>query len=250
MSADPNKLKDDFQREHGEWTPGWESLLRLDTDFFEAYLSMSTVPHRRQHLSPKVREFCRIAASAAATHLYVPGIRHHIRIAIELGATVDEIMEVLELTATLGIHAVNIGVPLLLEVLEEEGLAPEDEPLTGYQEQVKEEFISNRGYWHPFWEGVLRLDPEFLDAYMAFSSVPWQTGSLEPKTKELIYCAFDAAATHMFQPGLKLHIRNALKYGATKEEIMEVFEIVSTIGIHGPVVAAPILEEEWETAQA
>jgi alkylhydroperoxidase/carboxymuconolactone decarboxylase family protein YurZ len=37
-------------------------------------------------------------------------------------------------------------------------------------------------------------------------------------------------------------MRNALRYGATAEEIMEVLEIVSTIGIHGAVLAAPILE--------
>jgi alkylhydroperoxidase/carboxymuconolactone decarboxylase family protein YurZ len=85
---------------------------------------------------------------------------------------------------------------------------------------------------------------------VAFSSVPWREGVLEPKVKEFMYCAFDAAATHLYVPGLKLHMRNALRYGATAEEIMEVLEIVSTIGIHGAVLAAPILEaalDEFET---
>jgi alkylhydroperoxidase/carboxymuconolactone decarboxylase family protein YurZ len=39
----------------------------------------------------------------------------HIRNALRHGATVAEIMEVLELTSVLGIHTVTEGVPILLE---------------------------------------------------------------------------------------------------------------------------------------
>lgn len=78
--------------------------------------------------------------------------------------------------------------------------------------------------------------------------MPWRTGVLEPKVKELMYCAFDAAATHLYVPGLKLHMRNALGYGATKEEIMEMLEIVSVIGIHGAQLAAPLLEQALDAA--
>lgn len=63
------------------------------------------------------------------------------------------------------------------------------------------------------------------------------------QVKELIYCAFDVAATHLYQPGLKLHMRNALGYGATPEEIMEVLEIATLLSIHTLEVAAPILEQ-------
>ena len=116
-------------------------------------------------------------------------------------------MEVLELTSTLGIHASNIGVPLLLEVLEEEGLRDGPAPLDERQEQLKAEFTANRGYWHEFWDGMLELDPDLFEAYIEFSSVPWKTGTLEPKVKELVYIAFDASATHLYVPGLKLHMR-------------------------------------------
>jgi alkylhydroperoxidase/carboxymuconolactone decarboxylase family protein YurZ len=45
----------------------------------------------------------------------------HIRNAIRLGATRQEIMEVLELTRVLGIHSTTHGVPILLEELEAAG---------------------------------------------------------------------------------------------------------------------------------
>ncbi|MEU7816918.1 carboxymuconolactone decarboxylase family protein [Pseudonocardia sp. NPDC049154] len=71
--------------------------------------------------------------------------------------------------------------------------------------------------------------------------MPWKTGTLEPKVKEMIYIAFDAAATHLYVPGLKLHLRNAVRLGATQDELMEVLSIVSVIGIHAATTAAPIL---------
>ncbi|ANN66141.1 carboxymuconolactone decarboxylase family protein [Bordetella bronchialis] len=238
-------LRDAYVRLRGTWAPEWESILRLDPGFFEAYLNLAAVPWKKNHLEAKVKEFIHIAADAAATHLYRPGIRVHIEAAIRHGATREELMEVLALTSTLGIHAANVGVPLLIEVLREEGLRDGPAPLDARQEALKQDFRKHRGYWHETFDGLLELDPEFFQAYLDFSSVPWRGGVLPPKVKELIYCAFDASATHLYLPGLKLHMRNAIGYGATPQEIMEMLEIVSTIGIHAAAEAAPILEEAW-----
>lgn len=244
LTPEQQRIKDEFIRVRGTWSEAWESVLRLDAGFLDSYRRLSSVPWNRDRLPAKVKEFIYIAMDAAATHLYHPGIRQHIRAALNHGATAEEIMEVLELTATLGIHACNIGVPLLLEVLEEEGLRTGPAPLDERREQLKADFTKKRGYWHDFWDGLLELDPDLFEAYLDFSGVPWTTGVLEPKVKELIYIAFDASATHLYEPGLKLHIRNAIGYGATPEEIMEVFAIVSVLGIHTVIESAPILEEE------
>jgi alkylhydroperoxidase/carboxymuconolactone decarboxylase family protein YurZ len=244
LSPRQQDLKDEFIRVRGAWADTWQSILQLDPDFLEAYLNFSAVPWRKNHLDNKVKELMYIAVDAAATHLYVPGIRQHIKAAFAFGATPGEIMEVIELASTLGIHAMNIGVPILVEVLEEKGLRTEPAPLNEYQEGLKAEFVKMRGYWHPFWNEMLELDPEIFETYTAFSSVPWKTGTLEPKIKELVYIAFDCAATHLYVKGLKLHIENAIGYGATAQEILEVMEIASVIGIHAATVAVPILAEE------
>jgi alkylhydroperoxidase/carboxymuconolactone decarboxylase family protein YurZ len=152
---------------------------------------------------------------------------------------------VLQLTSTIGIHACNCGVPILLEELAHAGRPFDlDQPLTARQEQIKSDFTAARGYWNEFWDGLLRLDPEFFAAYSDFSAYPWQHGTLEPKVRELIYTAFDASATHMYQPGLRQHIRNALALGATGPEIMEVLELASGIGVEAMVLAAPALIED------
>ncbi|MEM5403400.1 carboxymuconolactone decarboxylase family protein [Paraburkholderia unamae] len=247
---DPQEIKADFERVHGVWNAAWESMLRLDAGFVDAYVTFSRVPQRRNHLGTKVRAFIALAADACATQLHEPGVAHHIDEALTGGATREEVMEVLELVSTIGIHTSNVGVPVLLEVLEEAGLRSGPAALDERQHTLKVAFETNRGYWHPTWEGLLELDPDMFEAYVAFSSVPWRTGVLSPKVKEFIYCAFDASSTHLYVPGLKLHMRNALRYGATAEELMELLEIVSTTGIHGAELGAPLLEAAWERHRA
>ncbi|RYP26976.1 hypothetical protein DL767_007839 [Monosporascus sp. MG133] len=259
MSSDEEKrkLKEQFAAQLGEnaFHAGWESLLSLDPAFFSASLSLASVPRRKSYLSRKDQSLISLAVDSASTHLYTPGIRAHVAAALDEGASVHEVLEVIELSSTLGIHACNIGVPLLVEVLKEEGEKYEKEitkPYDEKREKLKGDFTEKRGYWHQFWEDFLRLDPEFFEAYLEFSSVPWVKdvdgagkgkGALEPKMKELVYCAFDCAATHLYVPGLKLHMKNALRYGATPQEILEVLEIATLLSLHTAHVAAPIIEE-------
>jgi alkylhydroperoxidase/carboxymuconolactone decarboxylase family protein YurZ len=118
------------------------------------------------------------------------------------------------------------------------------------QKRLKEQFIEERGYWRDeLWDPILRIDPDFFEAYLNFSAAPWKNGVLPPKIKELIYIAIDASTTHLYAPGLSQHIKNALKYGATKEEIMEVFELTSVLGIHTITMGVPILMEELEKVE-
>ena len=240
-------IKDQYTAELGGWGEPWETVLAVDPEFVAASLGLYQVPWKKNELSDKFKQLCYISINAAATHLHVPGIRLHIARALHFGATAHEIIEVLELASTLGIHTMNIGVPLLVEVLEERGRV-DAAPLTAHQEELKRQFTETRGYWHDFWNEMLELDPEMFAAYTEFSSVPWRTGTLTPAEKELIYISYDIAATHLYAPGTKLHMRNALNHGATVGQILEVMEIASVIGLHALTTAVPILVEELAAA--
>lgn len=239
-------LRDEFVRVRGAWSDAWEHILWLDAEFFASYLRLSSVPWTRGSLEPKVKEFIYIAADCNATHMFEPGVRQHVRKALEFGASGQEVMEVFELISTVGIHAATVGIPVLMELLAETGQRTEAPPLNARQQQLKDVFTRERGYWDDLWSGLLEMDPEFFAAYGDFSAAPWRDGQLAPKVKEFMYITFDAAATHMYRPGLKLHMRNALRYGATPAELMELLEIVSVIGIHGATLGAPILVNELE----
>jgi alkylhydroperoxidase/carboxymuconolactone decarboxylase family protein YurZ len=233
------------EQEPRYWSTAYEPIMRLDPGFCEQVERLVSHPWRSGPLEPRVKQLVLMAVDAAATHRNADGAKEHARRALELGATRDEVLEVLELTSTVGIHACNCGVPILLEELAHAGSPVDLEgPLTTRQQEIKAEFAAARGYWNEFWDGLLRLDPEFFAAYSDFSAHPWRYGTLAPKIRELIYTAFDASATHMYEPGLRQHIRNALALGATGPEVMEVLELASGIGVEAFALAAPALVDE------
>lgn len=214
-----------------DWSSAWEKVAEYTPSYLSAYIKLRRVPVTKQKLPRKVQELLLLAMDAQCTHLYAPGIAAHTSAALKAGATAGEIIETLELSSVLGVHAVTVGVPLLVEVLAEQGKQlPTD--LDEQQQQMKSNFQRQRGYWADTWDPVLRLSPAFFEAYTEYSSVPFQEGHshLDPKTKELVYCAIDCATTHLFAPGLKIHIRNAIEKGATPEEVMEVFELAALMG--------------------
>lgn len=102
-----------------------------------------------------------------------------------------------------------------------------------------------KGDWNPLWDQLRELDPEFMEAYLAFRSVPQRNGPLPQKYKELILIAINAATTHLYGPGVRRHMRNAIAHGATREEILEAIQLTTVMGIHSCNLAVPILMEEW-----
>ena len=245
LTPEQAELKRQFQAYRGYWSEFWDGLLLLSPDFFKSYLDFSSIPWTSGPLEPKVKEFIYIAIDASTTHLYEPGLRIHIQNALRYGATKEEITEVYQLTSVLGMHTFTMGMPVLLDELRKAGRGSEIEtPFDERRRSLKDKFIKNRGYWNEFWDGLLKLDPDFFAAYIEFSSIPWRQGRLEPKVKEFIYIAIDAATTHLYEPGLRIHIQNALRYGATKEEIMEVYQLTSVLGMHTCTVGVPVLLDE------
>lgn len=107
------------QKASGDWNPLWDTLREWDPEFVEAYIAFRLAPRKAGALSPVMRELILIAVNACTTHLYAPGVRRHIENALHLGASREEILEAIQTTTLVGIHACNLAVPILKEVLEE-----------------------------------------------------------------------------------------------------------------------------------
>ena len=120
--------------------------------------------------------------------------------------------------------------------------------LTPEQQTLKEAYVKARGYWRPWTEGLLRLDPGFLQTYGKYAGYAAENGPLSRKMCELIYVALDGSATHLFRSGLALHLRLALDEGATAREIVDVFRLATAQGLEGCHVGVGILAEELAAA--
>jgi alkylhydroperoxidase/carboxymuconolactone decarboxylase family protein YurZ len=237
-------IKAGFIAAGGIWDSAWDTVLELHPELVTVCSRLAAVPRHGAHLDAKSKELVALCIDASSTHLYLPGIRQHIRAALGNGASAGELMEVIELSATVSVHAMNVGLPILLDVASERDQLPAPEPRSERQRQLQEAFTRLRGYWNPTWDAVLDLDPDFFEAYTDFSSLPWRAGVLDPKVKEFMYIAFDASATHLYETGLRLHIENAIGYGASIGEIGEILEIAALMGIQSITSAVPILAQE------
>ena len=107
----------DYLRASGGWNPNWDSSAELDPVWTEKFMDMGAAPFTRGVIDPKTWELIAIAVDASCTHMYAPGVRRHIRKALELGVTKEEIIAVLQAVTALGIHTMSLGAPILVEEL-------------------------------------------------------------------------------------------------------------------------------------
>jgi len=98
----------DAARASGQWNAAWDEAATFDAEWLEKFLDMGTLPLRKGVLDAKTYELIAIAVDASCTHLYAPGTRRHIARALDLGATAEEVMAVLQCVAVLGIHSVAL----------------------------------------------------------------------------------------------------------------------------------------------
>jgi alkylhydroperoxidase/carboxymuconolactone decarboxylase family protein YurZ len=107
----------DQLRAIGEWSPNWEPFYQLDPAWTEGLIAVGLKHMLDGVLDAKAIEFIAIAVDASCTHMYAPGVRRHIRKALDLGAIQQEIAAVLQLTSVLGIRTMSLGAPILHEEL-------------------------------------------------------------------------------------------------------------------------------------
>lgn len=245
LSERQQQVKDRFVAERGFWDEAvWATVLEYDVDLLDAYIDWSSVPWRKGHLEAKVKEFLYLAMDASTTHLYHAGIRVHMVNAIAHGATRDEVLELLQIVAEIGLGTMTESVPIILEEVALRGGAPDAAP-DAVADDLRERFVGLRGYWDESLELVARNDPEFLEGFLHFTSVPWTKGALSPKVKELIYLGISASPTHLNRQAIRRHVRGALAHGATPAELLEVLEVVAMCGIHAITEGVPELKRQF-----
>lgn len=191
-------------------------------------------------LSPRIRELVLLAVHASSSSLNQDLIERHVTRALAAGASELDILDVVTTIIPLANHPLYIGIPALLDELEQAGdsegaVLPEMRPDV---QAIKDNFVSNRGYWTPMRDTIGKLMPDYFTAFIGACMEPWQSGSLTPAERELMYIAIDCTITHTYEPGIRMHLKNALRYGATREQILAVYGLCASMGIEGYVAVA------------
>lgn len=175
--------------------------------------------------------YINIALSSSAMSLDVEGTRRWMARALELGATRDQVHEIVTLVSGMGVHTFFEASRTLDSLTAPaEGPAPFD----AAQQELWDKYVGSSGYWDPmeeeipgFLASLLRMSPKAFEAFFTFAAVPFRMRSLSNATKELISMTVDACPAHRYLPGMRLHLRNSLGLGHGSRAILGAIRVAS-----------------------
>lgn len=188
-------------------------------------------------LDDATAELLAFAVRISVTTLDAQGAQVHAQRALQAGMTPAQLHEAVFLVSGLGVHSLFEGTRLVQRLGDADSAAPPaDDP---QRRQLWDTWVGQDRYWQGFEREVPGFLPALLQAsapgfemFFRYCAVPWQSGLLSPLTKELVSMAADATPTHRYLPGMRLHVRNALKLGATREAIVQALDIAAAAPVH------------------
>jgi alkylhydroperoxidase/carboxymuconolactone decarboxylase family protein YurZ len=183
-------------------------------------------------------QLIRLGVSASVTSLDGGAIGAEIDASLAAGASVGQIQEIVSLVSALGVHSLMVTSALLVRKAAAVDPVRED-ALTREQQALWTKYVGA----DPFWESFERELPGFLramlvlsaDQFVAFFSycaVPWKSGLVRARVKELVALACDATPAHRFLPGFRIHLANAVTLGAGRLALAEALGIAAAAPPH------------------
>jgi alkylhydroperoxidase/carboxymuconolactone decarboxylase family protein YurZ len=206
-----------------------EDLVALDPAFADRARALYRRPGPGSALTDRERALLEVSLDAVVTQLAPDRLECSIAAALEAGCEVRELVAVLEVTHVIGLHTMTVGLPLLFAAT-----APLDRPLDADEEELVAQLASDDPRSHQMsrlYESLIRFDATYLRDFIGLIDHPWAAGTLSPRMIHLVCILIDVACSHLYEPGLRLHIDGALEHGASPTEVFEVMQIASRSGM-------------------
>lgn len=179
-----------------------------------------------------------VGNAAAVTSLDRHALESAIDQALQAGASISQVQEAISLVSGLGVHSLMASFTSLAARARTAGLIDAG-PLDDSRQALWDKHVGHDPFWSGFdaelpgfLEAMLRLSPDQFVAFFDYCAVPWKSGMVRARCKELIALASDATPTHRFLPGFRLHLRNALALGAGRVEILQTLDIAAAAPPH------------------
>ena len=241
LTPEQEEFKADYIRSRGYWVPFNDGLLAYAPDYLKQYLAYASVPAQTGPLSAKDRELIYVAVDTSTTHMFGQGLAIHIRAALKVGCSPQELIEVMELATAQGLDSVSVGIGIVIEEMAAAGCTHDTDTraLLAEEAEAKEVFSKKFGSW-PLWaDQLVRRDLGYFRLMTAIMDGPTLTGALDERSKALVKFALAASPTHMSKEMMREHARTAIALGVTEAELIEVLQLVAHLGVHACVIGVP-----------
>jgi alkylhydroperoxidase/carboxymuconolactone decarboxylase family protein YurZ len=180
-----------------------------------------------------------LAAAVSVTALDRSAVNAAIGRAFDAGASVAQIQEVIALSSGLGVHSLMVSSVAVLEEAALRGLIDAAAPLDADRQLLWDQHVGDDPFWQGFaqelpgfLEAMLRLSPDIFSGFFAYCAIPWRSGTVRARIKELAALACDAAPNHRFRPGFRVHLKNAIKLGVGRTAILQALDIAAAAPEH------------------
>jgi alkylhydroperoxidase/carboxymuconolactone decarboxylase family protein YurZ len=184
------------------------------------------------------RALIKLAVAVSVTSLNRDAIRAAIDDAQRAGATPDQMQEIVSMVSALGVHSLMAASVAIADAADRHG-SPLASGLNPQQQQLWDSHVGDDPYWAKFrnsvpgfLEALIRLSPDQFRAFFDYCALPWRSGTVRARTKELAALACDATSAHRFLPGFLLHLDNAIAIGNQRLAILETLDIAADAPAH------------------
>lgn len=219
-----------------------ESITQLRQYAMEKTATLDAGPSLR----PDDKALINLAVTSSVTTLDRAAIDDSIKRCLDLGATVGQVQEIIALTSGLGVHTLMASEVALLEAACSRGLIDSGRPLDDNEQTLWDKHVGDDPFWTGFsrelpgfLNAMLRLSPSLFEAFFIYCAVPWQSGTVRARIKELAAMACDVSPSHCFGPGFRIHLANAIALGVGRDAIIETLDIAAAAPIHSGYGVSP-----------
>lgn len=190
-------------------------------------------------LEPLHRALIKLGLAASVTSLDRSALSVAIDDAFDHGATAAQIQEVIALVSGLGVHSLMVSAAAVLDAANRRGLASSAKALDAERQIIWDARIGDDPFWAEFelempdfLRALLILSPDIFTGFLDYCAIPWRSGTVPAKIKELTAMACDATPTHCFCPGFRVHLKNAIKLGVGQTAILQALDIAADAPLH------------------
>ena len=190
-------------------------------------------------LTPLPRALIQLGLAASVTSLDRGALTTAVAAAFDRGATPTQVQEVIALVSGLGVHSLMISAVVVLEESQRRGLITNSEALDADRQILWDARVGDDPFWADFerempgfLKAMLILSPDIFTGFFDYCAIPWKSGAVPARVKELIAMASDATPAHRFGPGFRVHMGNALKLGCGRAEILEALNLAAAAPPH------------------
>ncbi|MDO8249430.1 MAG: carboxymuconolactone decarboxylase family protein, partial [Rhodoferax sp.] len=110
------EIKALFIAERGYWRPWTDTMLQASPGFVQQYALYAGYPARTGPLTERMVELIYVGLDASSSHLFESGLHTHMKRALEVGATQNDIFDVLHLVAVQGVVSACQASDILAEL--------------------------------------------------------------------------------------------------------------------------------------